>query len=219
MKRTSAKCTSTLGTLTRLRTSSSKPSILAMPKLSVSNLITTNCKKTSTHMINLSFDCHDFLYAIEGFARGSHLRQHVWERYVYASIPQMSDEDMDFLWYYLRRDVLPCYEVRIGDEIHHSCGYEDFMHCLAALHRGNRYDISFQSPSQKKPHKAVCYSFQGKFHPLFLDTEPGNVQPFGAYIPIEWVTFMANTPRKENRFVPFDHLSWWDDLKVYDNVK
>lgn len=45
-------------------------------------------------MINLSLNRHDFLYAVEGFASGSHLRQHVWQEIVYKSIPQMSDDDM-----------------------------------------------------------------------------------------------------------------------------
>lgn len=38
-------------------------------------------------MIFLFLDHHDFLYAVEGFARGSHLRQHVWRDIVYKSIP------------------------------------------------------------------------------------------------------------------------------------
>ena len=41
-------------------------------------------------MIKVSFDHHEFLFAIEGFARGSHLRQHVWRNIVYKAIPQMS---------------------------------------------------------------------------------------------------------------------------------
>lgn len=60
-------------------------------------------------MINLSLGRHDFLNAVEGFARGSHLRQHVWQEIVYKSIPQMSDDDMDFLWFYMRRDIFECY--------------------------------------------------------------------------------------------------------------
>lgn len=47
-------------------------------------------------MIKLSLDKFDFLCAVEGFARGSHLRQHVWEQIVYKSIPQMSKEDINF---------------------------------------------------------------------------------------------------------------------------
>lgn len=36
-------------------------------------------------MINLFLDRHDFLFAVEGFARGSHLRQHVWGEIVIAT--------------------------------------------------------------------------------------------------------------------------------------
>lgn len=60
-------------------------------------------------MIKLSLDRHDFLYALEGFAYGSHLRQHVWRTMVYASIPQMSVEDMDYFWFFLRRDFFGSY--------------------------------------------------------------------------------------------------------------
>ena len=56
-------------------------------------------------MINLTLDHHDFLFAVEGFARGSHLRQHVWENIVYKSILQMSYDDMDYLWFFMRRDL------------------------------------------------------------------------------------------------------------------
>ena len=52
-------------------------------------------------MINLSLDKFDFLYAIEGFANGSHLRQHVWKEIVYKSIPQMSEDDMDFFFFFM----------------------------------------------------------------------------------------------------------------------
>ena len=69
-------------------------------------------------MINLSLDRHDFLFAVEGFARGSHLRQHVWGEIVYKSIPQMSEDDLDFLWFYMRRDIfeLYFYELEWQDE-------------------------------------------------------------------------------------------------------
>lgn len=56
-------------------------------------------------MINLSLNRKDFLYAVEGFASGSHLRQHVWQEIVYKSIPQMSDDDMDYFWFYMRRTL------------------------------------------------------------------------------------------------------------------
>ena len=56
-------------------------------------------------MISLRLDRFDFVSAVEGFARGSHLRQHVWEQIVYPSIPQMCLDEMDFLWYVFRRDL------------------------------------------------------------------------------------------------------------------
>ena len=69
-------------------------------------------------MITISLDHHDFLCAIEGFARGSHLRQHVWREFVWKSIPQMNDMDMDFLWYFMRRDLWECYFNNIRGELH-----------------------------------------------------------------------------------------------------
>lgn len=35
-------------------------------------------------MIHLRLDRFDFVSAVEGLARGSHLRQHVWEQIVYT---------------------------------------------------------------------------------------------------------------------------------------
>lgn len=59
-------------------------------------------------MISLSLDRHDFVSAVEGFAHGSHLRQHVWRDIVFRNIPQMTD-DMDFFWYIFRRNLWDCY--------------------------------------------------------------------------------------------------------------
>lgn len=47
-------------------------------------------------MIKLYLNRHDFVSAVEGFARGSHLRQHVWCEIVFHNIPQMTDDDIDF---------------------------------------------------------------------------------------------------------------------------
>ena len=60
-------------------------------------------------MIKLTFDRFDFLSAVEGFARGSHLRQHVWKEVVFKNIYQMSDDEQDFFWYIMRRDLWECY--------------------------------------------------------------------------------------------------------------
>lgn len=119
-------------------------------------------------MINLSLGRHDFLNAVEGFARGSHLRQHVWQEIVYKSIPQMSDDDMDFLWFYMRRDIFECYFYELNGKKNTYFGYEDFMHALAALHRGNRYMVTFYNEIEHKQLQALCYRFDGEYHPLYL---------------------------------------------------
>ena len=106
-------------------------------------------------MISLFLDHHDFLYAVEGFARGSHLRQHVWRDIVYKSIPQMSDDDLDYLWYFMRRDLFGCYFYELNGKRHTHVGHEDFLHALAALHRGNRNKVLFVSEAHKESHIAL----------------------------------------------------------------
>ena len=102
-------------------------------------------------MINLSLDRHDFVAAVEGFAHGSHLRQHVWHRMVFSSIPQMTDEDMDFFWFVFRRNLWDCYFPEVDGCITKRCGHEDYLHALAALHRGNRYKVTFCHGNIKNP--------------------------------------------------------------------
>ena len=77
-------------------------------------------------MISLELDRHDFVSAVEGFAHGSHLRQHVWRDIVYRSIPQMTDDEMDYFWYIFRRNLWECYFRKRGDETVFECGCEDY---------------------------------------------------------------------------------------------
>lgn len=174
-------------------------------------------------MIKLSLDKFDFLCAVDGFARGSHLRQHVWKEIVYKSIPQMSDDDMDFLWFYMRRDIFGHYFYEINGKKHTSFGYRDFMHALAALHRGNRYNIVLSHKISKEENKVLCYRFDGEFRPLYLYDDKGrlrkNLQPFECFVNRD---FMVNTQRKElphNHNVREGYNQWWSDLEIYDNFE
>lgn len=170
-------------------------------------------------MIALSLDSHDFLYAVEGFARGSHLRQHVWEQIVYRSIPQMSCDDMDFLWFYMRRNLWECYFFQIGGELHKQCGYDDYLHALAALHRGNRFLVTFRAEGKgRKKHHAECYRFNGAYHPLYADGKM-ILQPFHAFIPSEWVIECKQRPMPDNPHVELGKEEWWRDTSVYEDVE
>jgi hypothetical protein len=177
-------------------------------------------------MINLSLNVHDFLYAVEGFARGSHLRQHVWQEIVYKSIPQMSDDDMDFLWFYMRRDIFKHYFYELNGKKNTHVGYEDFMHALAALHRGNRYKVVFYRKTNKRLYQAICYRFDGEYRPLYAydngkvigkSKKCSGLQPF--IVPNEWIKAVAKQKTPENRHVELGREEWWNDLEIYDNFK
>lgn len=168
-------------------------------------------------MISLSLDHHDFLYAVEGFARGSHLRQHVWRDIVYKSIPQMSDDDLDYLWYFMRRDLFDCFFYELNGVRRTHAGHEDFLHALAALHRGNRYLVRFIPEADKKAHSALCYRFQNQYRPLFLTSgKDRSLQPYNAYIPT--VKFAKRLPFPDNRYVPAEHEHCWTHLDLYDDI-
>lgn len=124
-------------------------------------------------MIRLFLDRFDFVSAVEGFARGSHLRQHVWEQFVYPSIPQMSLDEMDFLWYVFRRDLWDNYFYDMKGRIDPAPGHKDYLHALAALHRGNRYLVTCKTGKSRCLLSAVCYRFNGEYYALYANVDDG----------------------------------------------
>ena len=162
-------------------------------------------------MIDLSLDPHDFLAAVEGFAHGSHLRQHVWSEIVYKSIPQMSEDDLDFFWFSFRRNLWDCYFYKDSTRF----GAEDYLHALAALHRGNRSYVRFKSATDGKTHRALCYTFQGQLCPLYLDGRT-ELQRFDGLIPGEWVLKQTVIPMPHNDRVEVGKEEWWEDLSIYN---
>lgn len=169
-------------------------------------------------MISLELDRHDFVSAVEGFAHGSHLRQHVWRDIVYRSIPQMTDDEMDYFWYIFRRNLWECYFRKRGDETVYECGCEDYLHALAALHRGNRYSITFHSADTKEQTKVTCYRFKSRYHALYMPGCYGKtIASFWSYVPDEWIKDCVRLDLPENRYVQEGREEWWSDLSVYDN--
>ena len=162
-------------------------------------------------MINLSLDRHDFLAAVEGFAHGSHNRQHVWQKIVYENIPQMSEDDIDFLWFYFRLDLWNIYFY--NGETH--CGAEKYLHALAALHRGNRSYVCFKSDEDGKTHIALCYTFQSKLCPLYLDRGT-TLESFDRFISGEQVLKQTVIPMPVNKNVEVGKEEWWEDLSIYN---
>lgn len=170
-------------------------------------------------MIDLSLDRHDFVAAVEGFARGSNLRQHVWRDIVFRNIPQMTDDEMDFFWYIFRRDLWDCYFRMRDGKMVCECGSEDYLHALAALHRKNRYVVTFQSPETRGWIKATCYRFKGLFRPLyFSEDKKGRIASFNSFIPREWVKEKSLQWTPANKYVQEGKESWWTDLSIYEKL-
>lgn len=181
-------------------------------------------------MIKLSLDRHDFLHALEGFAYGSHLRQHVWRTIVYASIPQMSADDMDYVWFFLRCDIFGSYFREKDDSVQTRFGYYDFMHVLAALHRGNRYKVTLRAKEGEEPQRCLCYRFDGRYRPLhhYLRSKKRSrlrlekkVALFDLFIPDENISVAVKIKSEANKFVEEDEEkeSWWKDLDIYDDFR
>ena len=169
-------------------------------------------------MINLSLDCHDFVAAVEGFARGSHLRQHVWSEIVFPSIPQMTDDEMDFFWFIFRRNLWDCYFYKDKNgRITKRCGHEDYLHTLAALHRGNRYKVTFYPETQKNPMTVECYRFGGYYRPLRSPGLDDRMASFNSFIPVEWIVEAVAEPMPQNEYVEIGKEKWWTDFSIYDD--
>ena len=165
-------------------------------------------------MIDLSLDRHDFVAAVEGFAYGSHLRQHVWRKFVFAHISQMTDDEMDFFWYIFRRNLWDCYFREVNGCMTKHSGHEDYLHTLAALHRGNRYNVTFQPDTLKQPITAECYRFAGRYRPLRIPGQESRMASFDSYVPREWIRDVVTYEMPHNKYVQEE---WWTNLGVYDD--
>ena len=167
-------------------------------------------------MINLSLDCHDFVTAVEGFAHGSHLCQHVWSEIVFPSIPQMTDDEMDVLWFIFRRNLWDCYFREVDGCITKRCGHEDYLHALAALHRGNRYKVTCHSLNTKNPMTVECYRFGGYYRPLRSPGLDDRMASFNSFIPTEWIVEAVAEPMPQNKYVEIGKEKWWTGFSIYD---
>ena len=170
-------------------------------------------------MIDLSLNRYDFVAAVEGFARGSHLRQHVWHSIVYLNMPQMSDDEIDFFWFIFRRNLWDCYFREDNGHITKQCGYRDYLHVLAALHRGNRHKVTFYPDSIKHPITCECYRFGGHYCPLFTPGQDNRLASFGFFIPNEWIEDAVTKPFPLNNYVEESKIDWWTDLSIYDDER
>lgn len=170
-------------------------------------------------MIDLSLDRYDFVACVEGFAHGSHLRQHVWREIVFLNIPQMTEDEMDFFWYIFRRNLWDCYFRERNGIMSKDCGHEDYLHALAALHRGNRYKVTFLHECYNQPITVECYRFAGLYRLLHLPKQKSSMASFNSFVPDKWIKDVVKLDMPENPMVQQGRGEWWTDLSIYDDKK
>ncbi len=157
-------------------------------------------------MITMVLDWIDFLYAVEGFACGSHLRQHIWQEIVEKYISQMSNKERDTIWFYLRRDIWPLF---FEGKYSKSCGAEDFLHCMAAMQRNNYADVTFRENGSPKGnlHTARCYIVQNTWYAT---------EHFTSFVPFEWIASIKKI-ETEPLYIEQGKESWWKtSLDLYN---
>lgn len=159
-------------------------------------------------MLTLHLDCHDYISAIEGFARGSHLRQHIWEMVVHHHIKQMSDMERDTIWFFFRRDIWPVY----FDSQFPNCGDMDFLQCMAAMHRTNYRLVTFRKDGKGngKHIQSYCYCFQNEWRPE---------NSMRSFIPKEWIVSVTDPfdmAHTQPLYIEQGKEMWWTNLGVYN---
>lgn len=93
--------------------------------------------------MNTDLDRWDILYWMEGCARGSHLRQSIWERAVNEFYPKLSEEERRMIYMYAKRDLTDIFTPKKLSENHsyQHVGHEDFFQFLACYNPANRYQV------------------------------------------------------------------------------
>lgn len=178
----------------------------------------TQQKQLNMNTITCTFDHHDYISAVEGFARGSHLRQHIWKMMVLHHFPQMDDDFLDYAWWILKRNLWEMYfpkpYTHNGETItpHNHVGAEDYLHALAILHRGNRYYVHTVYNGKSATH--LCYKFIGNYYTLF----DKSANRWTQYIAPEYIKSVYRCHIPKNKMVEYRHYDEWEDLSIYDNL-
>ena len=96
------------------------------------------------------------------------------------------------------------------------CGHEDYLHALAALHRGNRYKVTFFPGEIKDPMTVECYRFGGHYRPLRTPGHKDLMVSFNSFIHTEWIVEAVAEPMPQNKCVEIGKEKWWTDFSIYE---
>lgn len=154
----------------------------------------------SKNMKEFLLDKFELVCLLEGCARGSHLRQHIWRRMVEEWIPLMDDKDLDFTWWVCFRDL---WGIFFKDNNAITYGAEQFLQMLASLNRNNYFKIT--SKDTNKTYN--CYKFQGRYYLL---------GSWDALIDINNTMEIHPTEKLKDNNIPDNLYIYWLDIDIYN---
>lgn len=171
-------------------------------------------------MINISLDLDSFIECVVGIAKGSHLRQRVWEELVFPCIPLLSKEDLEYLWYTFRRKLWNFYLDELNlDHCRILPGAKEYLHVLAALHSGNRYRVKYHCDQLKKDITVECYRFDGKYY--IIDGSayaPFLYSTFNSFVESEKEIEASPIPYSPYSLTLKESIFWETDPVIYDTA-
>lgn len=114
--------------------------------------------------MKIDLDKFELLYYLEGCARGSHLRQGVWRRFIDEFYDKLTVEERLFLFHYSVRDLWQIFnEPYCSGGSHY--GKDDFNMFVSRLNPYNKYNITVSNDGSTKVFD--CFWFDGNFYTGF----------------------------------------------------
>lgn len=114
--------------------------------------------------MKIDLDKFELLYYLEGCARGSHLRQGVWRRFIDEFYDKLTVEERLFLFHYSVRDLWQIFsEPYCSDSSRY--GKDDFNMFVSRFNPYNKYNITVSNDGSTKVFD--CFWFDGNFYTGF----------------------------------------------------
>lgn len=114
--------------------------------------------------MKIDLDKFELLYYLEGCARGSHLRQGVWRRFIDEFYDKLTTQERLFLFHYSVRDLWQIFnEPCCSGSFHY--GKDDFNMFISRFNPYNKYKVTVSNNDSTKVFE--CFWFDGKFYTGF----------------------------------------------------
>lgn len=111
--------------------------------------------------MKIELDKFELLYYLEGCARGSHLRQGVWRRFIDEFYDKLTVEERQFLFHYSVRDLWSIFNEPYSSDSSHY-GRDDFNMFISRFNPYNQYSVEVSNNDSTDEYE--CFWFNGKFY-------------------------------------------------------